>query len=76
VGKFKISYKTSKNKDYNLTITKGFDYVGSSAENSKINAAARAILTANIIDDQYGDLEGINSIKYFSVDVTTYDVTD
>lgn len=75
--KFIITYKTSENEMYELTIPNAFDFDVTVAENvTRINTAARAILTQNAIQTGCGNLSSIESIVFSENDVTSYDVSD
>lgn len=73
---FKIVYKTTQNELFELTIANAFDFDPQVAENvTRVNTAARNIITANAIKTNNGDLSSIESISYCKNKVTEYDVS-
>ena len=74
---FKITYVTATNEVFVLTIPNAFDYDGTvAADVTKVNTAARAILTANAINTGCGNLSSLEAIEFCKDDVTEYDVSD
>lgn len=73
---FKITYNTTEDGQYALTIPKAFDYDETKpADAAKINAAANAILSANAIDTgDLGDLVSIASIEFLGSNVSEYEI--
>lgn len=74
---FKITYKTTENEMFELTIPNAFDFDSSVAENvTRINTAAKNILTANAINTGLGDLYSVQSIVFCKNAIETYDVSN
>ncbi len=74
---FKITYKTSENEMFELTIPNAFDFDATVAENvTRINTAARNILTQNAIQTGCGNLSSVESIVFCENDMVSYDVSD
>ncbi len=73
---FKIVYRTTDNELFSLTIPNAFDFKADVQENvTRINTAARNILTANAIETSVGNLSAIESITFYKNDTTTFDVS-
>lgn len=73
---FKIVYRTTENELFSLTIPNAFDFKAYVQENvTRINTAARNILTANAIETSVGNLSAIESITFYKNDTTTFDVS-
>lgn len=74
---FKITYKTSDNEIFELTIPNAFNFDPDVAENvTRVNTAAKNIMTANAIETGCGDLSSIESIVYCKNDVTVHDLAN
>ena len=74
---FKITYKTATNDLFVLTIPNAFNYDGTVATDvTKVNNAARAILTANAINTGCGNLSSLEAIEFCKDDVTEYNLSN
>lgn len=74
---FKITYKTSENEMFELTIPNAFNFDPNVAENiTRVNTAAKNIMNANAIETSCGDLSSIESIAYCKNNITMYDLSD